>query len=497
MTAQRSWIRTFAITSAAYAALSAAAQAQETPGSALSFAAAQEQLLNKSDSLAAARAGLRASQDQADAVQMLGTPSVFLDAQLLRYRKTIDISLDPAKQLVQSSVDGFLASLPGLLPNVPGSVIDTITANVSQGVSGALTGLPGSARLSAEQTLFRPTIAAVAPIYTGGLITATKAAARAGVRQADAEVAAAADLSVLRLVQAYYGQQLAAQVLAVSTQNRDGFERHYQDALKIEREGFISKAQRLQVQVARDAAVRQYDRAAAEYETAQSVLAKLLDEPSAVTPTSPLFVGKAPLAPAQEYVDAALADQPELRKLGALRDQASEGVKAAQAAQRPKVYGFAEYNLNREDAFLIEPDWIFGVGVHYTLLSGLNRGKAVDSARQKELQAGHAIKAARNALETATLRAHRQVETARRQHASLAVNIEAAKENLRLNDLAFREGQANAAEVIDARVALSIAETQRTAAAYEYDLALAELLIASGRIQQYGDYVARADKATP
>lgn len=495
MVARRTGLRAVALTSAAalaFAPLLAGAQTIDDRG--LSFSAAQEQLLSNSDNLASAKAGLRARQDQADAVRALGSPSVFFDAQVLRYRKTIDISLDPAKQLVQSSVDGFLASLPGLLPGLPTSVIDQITTGVDQGLAGALGGLPSSARLRTEETLFRPTVTAVAPIYTGGLITATKEAAKAGVRQADAELAASTDLTVLRLVQAYFGQQLAAQVLQVSTENRDGFERHFQDALKIEREGFISKAQRLQVQVARDAAQRQYERAAGEYENARTSLAQLLKEKAPVQPTSPLFVNTAPLEPASQFVDSALANQPELKKLGAMRDQAAQGVKAVQATQKPKVYGFAEYNLNQDDALLIEPDWIVGLGVHYTLLSGLNRGKAVSAARHREVQADMAVSAARTALETLTLRAHRQVETAQRQYALLAINMEAARENLRLHDLAFREGQANAAEVIDARVALSIAETQRAAAAYEYDLTLAELLSASGRIQEYGDYVARADK---
>lgn len=495
MVARRTGLHAVALTSAAALAFSPLlAGAQTIDDRGLSFSAAQEQLLSNSDNLASAKAGLRARQDQADAVRALGSPSVFLDAQVLRYRKTIDISLDPAKQLVQSSVDGFLASLPGLLPGLPTSVIDQITNGVDQGLAGALGGLPSSARLRTEETLFRPTVTAVAPIYTGGLITATKEAAKAGVRQADAELAASADLTVLRLVQAYFGQQLAAQVLQVSTENRDGFERHFQDALKIEREGFISKAQRLQVQVARDAAQRQYERAAGEYENARTSLAQLLKEKAPVQPTSPLFVNTAPLEPASQFVDSALANQPELKKLGAMRDQAAQGVKAVQATQKPKVYGFAEYNLNQDDALLIEPDWIVGLGVHYTLLSGLNRGKAVSAARHREVQADLAVSAARTALETLTLRAHRQVETAQRQYALLAINMEAARENLRLHDLAFREGQANAAEVIDARVALSIAETRRAAAAYEYDLTLAELLSASGRIQEYGDYVARADK---
>lgn len=495
MASKRAGFSAIVLTSAIALACSPTfASGQTADARGLSFSAAQAQLLSNSDSLAAAKAGLHASQDQADAVKALGGPSVFLDAQVLRYRKTVDVSLDPAKELVQSSVDGFLASLPGLLPGLPTSVIDQITNGVDQGLAGALGGLQSSARLRTEETLFRPTVTAVAPIYTGGLITATKEAARAGVRQADAELAASADLTVLRLVQAYFGQQLAAQVLQVSTENRDGFERHFQDALKIEREGFISKAQRLQVQVARDAAQRQYERAAGEHENARTSLAQLLKEKTPVNPTSPLFVNTAPLEPASEFVASALANQPELRKLDAMRDQASQGVKAVQATQKPKVYGFAGYNLNQDDALLIEPDWIVGVGVHYTLLSGLNRGKAVSAARRRQTQAELAIGAARTTLETLTLRAHRQVEMAQRQFALLAINIEAARENLRLQDLAFREGQANAAEVIDARVALSIAETQRAAAAYEYDLTLAELLSASGRIQDYGDYIARADK---
>ncbi|WP_374659282.1 TolC family protein [Phenylobacterium sp.] len=495
MAASRSWIGRLAV--AAFVAAPLAANAQDISGSPLDFAEAQARLLQRSQSLAAAKAGLQASQDHADAVRLLGTPSVFLDAQLLRYRKTIDVSLDPAKMLVQSSVDGFLASLPNLLPGAPSGVVDQIGATLGQGVSGALTGLPGSARLQTDDTLFRPTVAAVAPLYAGGAITAAKDAAKASVRQAQAELSISADVAMVRLVQAYYGQQLAAQVLKVSKENRDGFERHYQDALKFEHEGFLSKAQRLQVQVARDAALRQYERAASDYETAQTILSQLLSETGPVAPTSPLFVGSTPLEPAQTFVDAALAEQPELRKLDALRDQAAQGVKVAQAALKPKVFGFAEYNLNRDEALLIEPDWIVGVGVHYALLAGLDRGKAVSAARQRELQAVHAAKAARDALQTTTLRAHRQVETARRQYALLAVNIEAARENLRLQELAFREGQANPAEVIDARVALSVAETQRAAAAYEYDLALAELLTASGRMQSYGDYAARAEKVSP
>ncbi len=474
------------------------ATAQGLPdGPALSFTEAHERLMSRSDSLSAARAGLRASQDQAAAVGTLGRPIVSFDAQALRYQKTIDLSLDPAKALVQSSVDGFLASLPGRLPSVPPAILGQVTGVVDQGMSDALAQLPGSVRLQQEQSLVRSSLTAVAPLYTGGLITATKRAAQAGVSGAEAELAQAGDEATIKLVQTYFGQQLAAQILKVSTESRDGFERHLQDALKLEREGMISKAQRLQVEVARNAALRQYERAVDQHDTARRTLAALLRETSAVRPSTPLFVNPAPIGAADDFVQAAMANQPVLRRLDALQEQAAQGVKAAQAAQKPTVYGFAKYSLDRDQALLIEPDWIFGVGVHYTLLSGLDRGKAVSAARERANQAASAQAEARVALQTLTLRAHGNVETARRQYGLLAVNIEAARENLRLQDLAFREGEAPSSAVIDARVALSLAETQRAAAAYEYDLALAELLAVSGQATKYADYIRGAEQETP
>jgi outer membrane protein TolC len=86
------------------------------------------------------------------------------------------------------------------------------------------------------------------------------------------------------------------------------------------------------------------------------------------------------------------------------------------------------------------------------------------------------------------------VETSRRQFMLLGANITAAEENVRVHTLGFREGQATATELIDAQVALSVALTQRAAAAYEYDLALAQLLAASGRMNDYAQHIARADQ---
>lgn len=85
-------------------------------------------------------------------------------------------------------------------------------------------------------------------------------------------------------------------------------------------------------------------------------------------------------------------------------------------------------------------------------------------------QAEAALEQAGRDMETLVARSWHGVETARRQFLLLEANLVAAQENVRVQSVGFREGEAAAAAVIDAQVALSVAQTRRAAAAFEYDV---------------------------
>lgn len=91
-------------------------------------------------------------------------------------------------------------------------------------------------------------------------------------------------------------------------------------------------------------------------------------------------------------------------------------------------------------------------------------------------------------------KAYNELESVRQQHTLLDSSIALARENLRLQELSFREGQATSLDVIDARLQLGGSMLERARAAYDYDVALARLLEISGRLGQYHDYVRLADK---
>lgn len=73
-------------------------------------------------------------------------------------------------------------------------------------------------------------------------------------------------------------------------------------------------------------------------------------------------------------------------------------------------------------------------------------------------------------------------------------SITQAQENLRLQELAFREGQATSLDVIDARLGLGGARVERAQAAYQYDIALAQLLEVSGQMDRFEEFRRRADE---
>ncbi|WP_136162516.1 TolC family protein [Sphingomonas flavalba] len=435
------------------------AVAQDAAPVALDYRAAQQRLLERSDAIAASDANLRGKALQAGATRSLGRPEVDVEAQLLDYQKTLYLPFGSLAPVAQSF------------------------------------GIEDPLRFRRRETAVRPIVTATLPFYTGGQMAGVKAGARAQLDQARAERQVAVDKALLQLAQAYYGQQLAEQALGVRRDVLAGLERHLSDAVKLEREQFISRAQRLQAQVARDDAARAFETAASDLASANAALAGLLRAPDGVRPLTPLFVDARALPPLETFTARALDTHPEIGRLRALEAQAEAGVMIEESKRRPTLYGFGQYNFDRRDSLLTDPDWSVGIGLRYKLASGLGRNQAVAAARQTALQADAGLREARTQITIGVTGAWNAAEAARKRFLLLDSALESAGENLRLQRLSYREQQATSLDVIDAELGLGRARIQRAQAAHDYVLALAQLLDLSGEIGALPDYAARADRA--
>ncbi|QXL85388.1 TolC family protein [Comamonas sp. NLF-1-9] len=476
-----------------------AAHAQQAAAGAAARPLSYEQsallLAERSDALLGASRNTEAARQQAQALKALAMPRIHFDMQGLYYQKTVTVSLGDLRERAQGAAGATLAQmadrgLPGIDPGAVGQVIDQVQA----ALPSMFRPIPDEISARARQSLWHPTLSTVVPLYTGGAITAAKAAARSGVDVAQAAGDSLHEAQRFALAKAYFGQVLAEQVLAVARDTLAGFDEHLGNARKMQAQGVLSQARVLQVQVARDSAERSVQRAQGEHAAAVQVLQHLLRSEQPVAPTNALFLQTRPLPAVDSFLAAAQDGHPALRQARAAREVAHQGTALAQAAKYPTVYAFGSVNLNRRNALLTEPDWIVGVGLRYTLWPQIDRNSREAAALAREEAAQAATREAWTQIQMAIHQSWQVTEAARREYLSLASSIASASESLRVQEVSFREGVGTMSELIDARNALAQARTERAAAAYKYDLALASLLLASGQGEQYQDYLLRADE---
>jgi outer membrane protein TolC len=157
------------------------------------------------------------------------------------------------------------------------------------------------------------------------------------------------------------------------------------------------------------------------------------------------------------------------------------------------VFAFGQYNLITNYLTPIEPNWIAGIGVNFKLFSREDRTSKVGAAQAQKAQVdaleADAVNSIQSAVETAWLR----LGQAREQFRLYDSAVELARENLRLRERAFEEGQSVTIDVNEARNSLIRAETGRAQIAYEFVLSLGALLEASGQIGRFPEFMKRAE----
>jgi len=418
-------------------------RAQRAPNAGLSFDEAQARMRQVSDALAAAGANVRSQAALSRGTRNLRLPDVGLEARQLRFEKSLEL---------------------------------------------------GPLNATTADWRFRPIASLALPIYTGGRIPAAQQAAAASLRKAEAERDMVSQSVSVQLVQTYFGVQLAVRAAAVRAQALEGLQGHLDHTVALQRQGFATKAQRYQATVSRDQAERERQKAVSDLATAREALSNLLHTDEPIIPTTGLFVICTPLASVEEFQREALAHHPQLAALNAVQDEAAQSVRARQAELKPQAYAFSQYDLYKHDALLTESNWAFGVGLQYLVFTGNGRRDRVTAAREQYDRAGATIRDTKERLETAVAKAWNDLETARQTFLLLESSIASAEENVRLQDLSFREGQATSLDVIDARLGLARAQIERSQSAYQFDLALAQLLELSGQADRFPEYLRRADR---
>ncbi len=444
------------------------ARAQVQP---VSFADALQQAARVSGTVQGAQLDVRAKILKAQALSRIDGPSLSLSG--FRGRLSTSLHLDTSR--LAGVVGGIEAAVPGLpLPEIPDTVSRNIVTNLS------------SLGLNS-----------IWPLYTGGRLAAVKGLAAGLTQEADAERQDAEEKLATQVAQRYFQLLLAKRVARVRIEATAGIGEHQRSAKKLELGGMISRAERLRADVALDSATADEAQARSDLEIAQVALNRLLASATPVRPGTPLFVHSASIGSLQSFIDTGMTRNAAWKKIDSKRVQATQALRLHGREYGPTVFALGNYQLNRSSDRLAQPNWLVGVAVSVPLVARIDTGKMIEAAKLDQERVEVSAQQAGRDIPTLIEKNWRALENARFQVLATASSVELANENVKLQSIAFRQGQVAALDEIDARLNLSKVETQRAQTAYAYVMALAQLLEASGEPERMATLANSADIVFP
>lgn len=450
----------------------------------ISYGQAEQSISTDSYSTQANQALQQASKLQAEALKGLGLPRVDLNVRAYAFHNEVDLPLGALKNnLEQSLSNGVNNKIDEL--NLGGFAYP-LKEGLKQPIHDGVGLIPDSANVILEDQVVRPTVSILMPLYTGGLTSTSKEVANIQAKRSQLTSKQQQDVQRFEMIQVYFNTQLQQQLLQSNRSHFNAMQIHYRNAIKLEQQGFISKGQRMQFEVAQNNAERAYQNTEGNFKASLFQLNNLLQTSQITDLSTPLFINSTQNQTLNSLLKTYQEQSALIRKMQMDTQLANANVKVQSAAKKPNLFAFGEYSLDEKQ------NWIVGVVARYNLFSGVDKNKNIQAAELQRYASELLTERTKQEIENIIYKSYSEISTAQRSHQLLQQNMKAAQENLRIQTLSFKEDMGTATQVIDAQNTLAFLESEQALNAYKYIMSLATLLQSHGSIDQFQGYVNQA-----
>jgi outer membrane protein TolC len=179
----------------------------------------------------------------------------------------------------------------------------------------------------------------------------------------------------------------------------------------------------------------------------------------------------------------------QLAEVDKMRELARANLRLHYADLFPEVVAMGGMVFCDHQLSSLVPRMAVGVGLNFKLFDGLNREYKTSAARLQLRRVETLERDAEQDILLLVEKLYNEVQTVLATVPAVKRSERFAEEFLRAKRNAFREGIATATDVVDAALNLSHARLERVQAAYEFDVALARLLEASGVADRFSEYL--------
>lgn len=331
------------------------------------------------------------------------------------------------------------------------------------------------------------------PLWLGGKINVANRTARINEQIAKQHQILIRNTLITELIQRYFGLSLALEVIKVRAQVVAGIRQHLKDAEALERNGMIAHSERLYVEFKLSEAERELSDTQLQLSTLTAALNNTLGSNNVSwRPITHMFLLDR-IEEVAYFQDLAHSRNPQLRQVSYKQNLAEEGVRLRRADFMPQIAILGGGSFYNYQVAGIVPRWAIGIGVSIKLFDGLNREYNYSAAKYTVRRIAELQRKAVNDISVAVEQSYNQLSGYRQQIIALNTSLSFAEEYLRSKRTAFLEGLCSSSELIDAELELASVRAKRLQAAYDYDLALAQLLEIAGISEEFFSYMRRID----
>lgn len=339
------------------------------------------------------------------------------------------------------------------------------------------------------------------PLYTGGKRIAAGNIADLNIDDANFLMQLKKINLFEDLVKTYYGLILNLEVLQTLLDIENGHKIHLDNAYELEKNGQIARLERLSAQVAYDKAKNKTLQAKDSLSTALLAFQTLLQDDNIIQDViinengnienlsliSPLQISQKELDSLESYQQKVLASYPMLKSIQIKQMQTEELGNIDFAEFLPTIGLYGGYVIKDNNVLLnrIIPNWNIGITAKISILSPKGRIFRYQANKIAQNEVSYMYSQAKKDILLLTQKTYKEVLFSKESYENLSSTLELAKENLKLQEEAFRNGMGDSANVSDARNALSGAIIEIKNAEYRYIVALAKLCALSNDIDLF------------
>ncbi len=311
----------------------------------------------------------------------------------------------------------------------------------------------------------------------------TVSQSKVGLAQADQDLEMTRQALRLGAIQAYYGVLVAQSAVDVASQAVASAESGVEAIRNRFETGLVAQSDLLAAQVQLAELQQQKIQAEGNLAIARAGLRELvgLEPGQTIELTSGMPETTFDARPLDEQLRLGLESRPDLLKSALSEKAAGLQLRMARGAFLPRVDAFATFGASGAEIGNQNSDRVYGVAISLAVLETTRFGRLEEAAAGRKAAAA-ALDKARSDARVEIVTAWERFRAASQKLELAGRSVEQARESMRIINDRYQEGLVTITEQLRARTALVGAEMSLVAARSDYHVGYANLLRATGRL---------------